>query len=256
MKKLVLLGATVGMAAGALVLSHKSHAADHLDSPSVQMPANQMADIGDVYSWMTSDGAKINFAMTVSPADMGTNAFGPSVQYVWHVTTHPGATNAAAFGKPGAETKLICTFASNTSAKCWVVEGTTVKDYVTGDPSTAMTSTDGKLKVFAGRRSDPFFFNLAGFKNAVGAAEQLLGTGMADLRAGDGCLELTATQAATAQTLLGSTSVAAVAPCPANQRDCFANFNVMAIVVQADKSLFLHDPDHLLSVWGSTHAAQ
>jgi hypothetical protein len=256
LKKLVLLGATVGMAAGALVLSHKSHAADHLDSPSVQMPANQMADIGDVYSWMSSDGAKVNFAMTVSPADMGTNAFGPSVQYVWHVTTHPGATNAAAFGKPGTETKLVCTFASNTSAKCWVVEGTTVKDYVTGDPSTAMTSADGKVKVFAGRRSDPFFFNLAGFKTAATYALTQVGGGLATIRPGDGCLELTTAQATIVQTDLATTSVAPVAPCPANQRDCFANFNVMAIVVQADKSLFLHDPDHLLSVWGSTHAAQ
>ena len=256
MKKLVLLGATIGVAAGALALSHKSHAADHLDSPSVAMPANQMADIGDVYTWMTSDAAKINFAMTVSPADMGTNSFGPSVQYVWHVTDHPGATNVSAFGKPGTETKLICTFASNTSAQCWVVQGTDVKDYVKGDPSTAMTSADGKLKVFAGRRSDPFFFNLAGFKNAVGAAETLLGAGMADIRPSDGCLELTAAQGAAAQQLLIATSATAVGPCPANQKDCFANFNVMAIVVQADKTLFLQNTDHLLSVWGSTHAAQ
>ena len=256
MKKLVLLGATVGMAASALVLSHKSHAADHLDSPSVQMAANQMADIGDVYTWMTSDGAKINFAMTVSPLDMGTNTFGPSVQYAWHVTDHPGATNTSAFGKPGTDTNVICTFTSNTAAKCWVVQGTTVKDYVSGDPSTAMTSADGKLKVFAGRRSDPFFFNLAGFKTAVGAAEQLLATSMADLRPGDNCLELTSAQAGQAQQLLQATSVAAVPPCPANQKDCFANFNVMAIVVQADKTLFLQNTDHLLSVWGSTHAAQ
>jgi len=220
------------------------------------MPANQMADIGDVYTWMTSDGANINFAMTVSPADMGTNTFGPSVQYVWHVSDHPGATNKAAFAAAGTETKMICTFASNTSAQCWVVEGTTVKDYVKGDPSTAMTSADGKMKVFAGRRSDPFFFNLAGFKNAAAAAEGLLGAGQADIRASDGCLELTGAQGAAAQALLGATSGSAVGPCPANQKDCFANFNVMAIVVQADKSLFQASADHLLGVWGSTHMAQ
>jgi hypothetical protein len=136
------------------------------------------------------------------------------------------------------------------------VQGTTVKDYVKGDPSTAMTSADGKLKVFAGQRSDPFFFNLAGFEAAAGAALQFLGGGLADLRAGDNCLELTAAQGNGAQTLLSTTQAAAIGPCPPNQRDCFEKFNVMAIVVQADKSLFLQNTDHLLSVWGSTHAAQ
>lgn len=254
MKKLVLLGATVGAAAGALVLSHNSHAADHLDAPTVQMPANQMADIADVYTWMTSDAAKVNLAMTVSPADMGTNAFGPSVQYVWHATSHPGASNGVAFGAAGTESRVICTFASNTSAECWVVQGTTVKEYVHGDPSTAMTSTDGKMKVFAGRRSDPFFFNLGGFLTAQFTVEHA-GMLMHDLA---GCPTIDPGTAATLRSQLSTAPAAMVGPCAAGEIDCFKNFNVMAIVVQVDKSLLLQSTgsttDHLLSVWGSTHA--
>ena len=53
LKKLALLGAGVGLAVGALLVSHTSHAADHLDSPGVM--TNRMADLNDVYAWMTSD---------------------------------------------------------------------------------------------------------------------------------------------------------------------------------------------------------
>ena len=251
MKKLVLLGATVGAAAGALVLSQKSHAADHLDAPTVKMAANQMADIGDVYAWMNSDASKLNLAMTVSPADMGTNTFGPATQYVFHTTSHPGATNSTAFFTPGTESKVICTFASNTSAECWAVTGTTVNDYVKGDPSTAMTSADGKMKVFAGRRSDPFFFNLSGFLTAQATVE---GAGGALPHDAAGCPTLDAATASVLRGQLTATPATMVGPCPAGNKDCFATFNVMAIVVQMDKSLALQGTDKLLSVWGSTHA--
>ena len=148
MKKLALLGTVFGFGVAAFFVSHSSQAADHLDGPNVAMAGNQMADLGDVFSWMTSDGTKVNLAMTVSPADQGVNTFGPSVQYVFHVTSHPGSTNATAFGVPGIESDVICTFASNTSAQCWVTQGTNVKGYVTGDPTTAILLTVGELTEF------------------------------------------------------------------------------------------------------------
>jgi hypothetical protein len=251
LKKLVLLGATVGLATGILFVTHTSHAADHLDSPSVM--TNPMGDINDVFAWTNGSGTitNVNLAMTVSPADMGSTSFGTSVQYVFHASSHPGTSNAVAFAAAGTESKVICTFTSNTAAKCWAVQGTTVKDYVSGDPSTAMTSADGKMKVFAGRRSDPFFFNLAGFKTAQTAVENA--TLPVDAA---GCPTVPPATAAILRGALSTASAVAVPPCAANQIDCFANFNVMAIVVQIDKSLLLQNTDHLLSVWGSTHMAQ
>jgi hypothetical protein len=244
---------------GALLVSHRSQAADHLDAPATQMAANHMADINDVYAWMTSDGTKVNLVMSVGPAENGTHAFGPSVQYVFHVSTHPGATNSTAFATPGTETKVICTFASNTSATCWVASGTTVKDYVTGDPSNVagVVSQGGSTRLFAGIRSDPFFFNLAGFLTAQGNLE--LGCGASNPCPGNlahdvaGCPTVSAAGAGGLRTALSTMQAAALGPCPANQIDCFAGFNTNAIVLQVDKSLLLDGTDHLLSVWGSTH---
>lgn len=253
MKKLALFGTALALGAGVLVVTQKSHAADHLDAPTIKMAANAMADINDVYTWNTADGTHVNLAMTVSPGDDGTRHFGPSVQYVFHVSSHPGVDNMHAFGTPGTESKVICTFTSDTAGECWVVLGSTVKDYVKGDFSSTsgVTSTDGKVKVFAGRRGDPFFFNLAGFHAAQHAIE------MGPVPAGDAahCPALPAINAAGLRTLLGTTQAADPdALCAPNQADCFLHFDVMAIVVQVDKTLLLQNTDKLLSVWGSSHA--
>lgn len=252
MKKLAILGAGVGLTAGILLLTRSSHAADHLDSPATM--ANPMADIGDVYAWTNGDSSKINLAMTVSPVDDGTRHFDNTVQYAWHVTSHPGATVRQAFPAPGTETRVICTFTSDTSIQCWVAVGTTVKDYVTGDPSgpTGATSADGKIKVFAGTRSDPFYFNLGGFKIAQGAIEAAI-TANALTKDTAGCPQLDMTTAGMLQAAVTTAPTMDVAPCKMNHIDCFDNFNVKAIVVQVDKTLLLAGSDTLVSVWGSTH---
>ncbi|HEY1810778.1 MAG TPA: DUF4331 family protein [Kofleriaceae bacterium] len=265
MKKLALLGVGAGLVGGVLLMTRASHAADHLDSPATQ--GNPMADIGDVFAWNTPDDSKVNLAMTVSPIDDGTRHFDKSIQYVWHVTSHPGTTVLTAFPAPGTETNVICTFTADNAAQCWVAQGTTVKDYVTGDPSGAgVKSSDGKLMVFAGTRSDPFYFNLGGFKLAVGAVEQAeVAAGSAGLP-GDaaGCPTLDGPTVAALDGLLSTAPgsdvpVTPTASCLAGQIDCFAGLNVKAIVVQVDKTLLLPDPnpngDFLLSVWASTYAA-
>ena len=262
MKKLAFVAGATAIATGALLVGNRSDAADHLDAPKTK--ANHMADINDVYAWMTSDKAKINAVMTVSPADDNTRHFGPSVQYVFHMTEYAGDTNADAFNKAlmhmGTEHKIICTFADDTHVQCWFTTGSHVDDYITGDPSSTagITSADGKIKLFAGQRSDPFFFNLAGFETAVGAVGQLLASGMVTPDA-SGCPTFGATarpnlvDAAQVRGALSATATTMVGPCPANQKDCFAGFNTKAIVIQFDKSLVLTGTNHLVSVWGSTH---
>jgi hypothetical protein len=243
LKKLAFLGSALGLALGAFLVTHSSHAADHLDAPATQ--ANHMADINDVYAWMTSDATKVNLVMTVSPADDTTRAFGPTVQYVFHVSSIP------AFGMAGTETKVICTFASPTSAQCWVADGTTTKDYVKGDPSSVsgISSKSGQIKLFAGQRSDPFFFNLSGFKTVVAAVE-----GSVIPADTAGCPLVPPTTAAMLRAALSATPGSAIAPCPAGVKDCFAAFNVKAIVLQIDKSLLNAGAQTVLTVWGSTHA--
>jgi len=230
----------------ALLGIHHSQAADHLDSPGPD--ANPMADIGDVFAWMTTDGAKVNLAMTVSPADDGTRHFGNTVQYAFHISSRPGLDMA------GMESKVICTFTSDTAGKCWVIDpaGKTL-DYVEGDLSgvAGKASASGKFRAFAGRRSDPFFFNLGGFLKAVGFVKANIAALAASENA-QGCPDTTAA-AATLRSDLQTAVTAQTGPCAANQIDCFLNFNVMSIVLQVDKDELLKGSDKLLSVWGSTH---
>ena len=258
MKKLVFAGGALAVGLSLFVVQQKSHAADHLDAPGVT--TNPLADINDVYTWMESAGAaaptKVNLVMTVSPGDDGTRTFGPGVQYVFHVTSKANDSNGDGnldygVGIPaGTETKVICTFASNTSAQCWVGGN---KDYITGDPTATagITSASGKVKMFAGRRSDPFFFNLQGFRNAVASVEAA--SSSLTLNAA-GCPNLTSTTAAALVEQLGASQVTPAPPC-ATGTDCFANLNVMALVLQVDKSLLNATGNDVVSVWASTHAA-
>lgn len=232
-----------------------------------------MADINDLYTWMTTDGNKVIFALTVSPGDppaSGSAArhFGPAVTYVVH------ANSRAGFIMPPMESKVICKFASDTDGECWVVNPAgTVVDYVKGDFSatTGKTSASGMLKVFAGQRSDPFFFNLGGTRAAIKAAEQFCGTAdgnpgsagacpPANTAAKDaaGCLKVNAAQAGGLRTLV-STKLATddpATPCDDTADiDCFKNLNVKAIVLEVDKTLLNQGTNKLLSVWASTHTS-
>lgn len=225
--------------AAAAVLAGRGQAADRAATAPAASP---MADITDVYAWMS--GSKLNLVMDVSPHDDATHAFGPAVLYAFHLTSKP----RLGLGEPGGtETQVICRFDSNTSVQCWVVSGGTAKDYVIGDPSNTagVTSPSGRVKVFAGRRSDPAFFNLSGFNTAMaGFAPQLGVPGTTD---GAGCPSgVLQGRFVTLRTQLGDS--------PGSGSDSFATSNVMAIVVQIDPALVNTGNNTVIAVWGSTHA--
>jgi len=227
-------GAGIAGLAAVALLAGSGLAADRGDAPS--LASTPMADITDVYAWMT--GSNLNLVMDVSPLDDGTRAFSPAVVYVFHLTSKSGIGIGVT---DGTETRVTCKFATNTSVQCWVTTGSTVKDYVTGDPSNTagVTSILGKVKVFAGRRSDPLFFNATGFKTAV---TTFLGqsVGAPD---GAGCPKLmTQGQAGALRTAWTTGS------------DDFATSNVMALVLQLDKSLVNTSGNTAVAVWASTHA--
>lgn len=234
MKQRASLAGVAGLAVVALLATSRGQAADRAD-PQVAA-INPMANISDVYAWM--NGSNLNLVMDVSPADDGSHGFGPSVLYVFHLTSKPGL----GVGSPGGtETRVTCRFESNTSVECWVTGGATTKDYVTGDPSNTagVTSILGKLKVFAGRRSDPLFFSATAFNAGIGTFLGL-STGTPDSA---GCPKLmTPGQAGGVRSALTTGS------------DDFAASNVMAIVVQVDKSLVNATGNTTVAVWGSTHA--
>lgn len=247
-----------------LGIHHTSQAADHADANSLL--TQSMADINDVYTWMTTDGAKVNLAMTFAPFDNlvpanMTRHLGPTVVYAFHITSRPG------FAMAGTEKKVICKFTDDTHGECWLTDSANkTVDYVAGDLSgdNGRISASGKFRVFAGRRSDPFFFNLGGVKKAVADAETDCGGScpppVAAALDAAGCVKaLTGTQANILRADVGGPVTADNALTPfcdesVTGADCFAAANVFAIVVQVDKDELLSGTDKIVSVWASTHA--
>jgi hypothetical protein len=231
------LGGFAGLAVVA-VLAETGRAADRTVAHTEQaaLVAPPMADIADLYAWMT--GANLNLVMDVSPLDNGTRNFDPAVLYVFHLTSKPGL---GVGGSSGTETRIVCRFASNTSVECWVTGATGTKDYAAGDPSTTagLRSQRGKFRVFAGRRSDPAFFNQGGFARAVTQIKAVLPS-QPD---GFGCPRG-----------LDQASALAIRNDLASGSDAFAASNVMAIVVQIDTSLVNADNNTTIAVWGASHA--
>lgn len=207
--------------------------ADHLDSPAVK--TDPAADITDVYGW--SESKNVLLVLNVAPFATESSKFSDAVQYALHVES------TAAFGTPGESKDVICTFDTAQKISCWV--GT--DDYVTGDASSSegITSDSGKVRVFAGLRADPFYFNLGGFSDATSFVKGA-GALPAD---GAGCPTLDAATATTIVGMLKGTNMGAGAA-----ENTFATANVLSIVLEVEKSL-LTGGGPILAVWGSTHQA-
>jgi len=231
--KISALAALSTIAVGAL-------GADHIDAPATT--ADPAADITDLYAWMSSDGKKVELALDVTPFATSAAKFSDAVQYVIHVNSGAG------YGKPQTETTVVCQFATSGTIECWVGTG----EYVTGDASktAGITSPSGKVRVFAGLRNDPFFFNLDGFKHAVATVEA---AAAATTEAGPvlkfdaaGC---PAVDSGTSSVLVGQLQHDATG---GPVKDTFAGKNVLAIVLEVDKTL-LTGNGATLGVWASTH---
>jgi hypothetical protein len=207
----------------ALGLPIAAFAADHLDSPTASSTGEPTADITDVYAWMTSDATKLNLVAAVN-ADAGENAiFSDAVVYQFAVSSSP------AYGEPQESTLIPCKFLDGTNVECWAGN-----DYVVGDPTNpeGIVSDNGGLRVFAGRRDDPFFLEYNGFLNAVNLANSAVAAGDVQFEeANKGCPTLTAEQQTA---LLGALQSGNDGDRASNT---FAGQSVLALVLQVDKTI-------------------
>lgn len=207
-------------------------AADHGDSPRAS--TDPAADLADLYAWMDeSDPDKLNLIMTV----VSTGAFSDAVDYVFHVNSDDDGPLGP---NPQEETPITCTFDAAGMITCEVGDVS-----VSGDASDeqGVESDDGSLRVFAGLRDDPFFFNSSGFNDTVAA---VIAAATADPPVGfddDGCPILDDETAAQLRGLITT----------APEGDDFGGLNVMALVVQIDVSLVNGNGD-ILGVWASTRS--
>lgn len=221
------VGLGVALAAGSATL-WSLRAADHADGPATT--AEPTADIDDVYAWMSPDTTDLNLVMTIGRDVPASFRLSDRVQYVFHVTSR------ASFGaQPGPQYNIICEAEMNGQIRCWA--GNDI--FLGGDASNVagIESPDARLKIFAGVRNDPFFFNLAGFQSVARTVGTVGGSLTFDAA---GCPSL---DAATAGSLVGTLRTG---------KDDFLGFEAFALVVSIDKSLVTRNGS-IVSVWGSTH---
>jgi hypothetical protein len=217
-----------------------ARAADHRDGTAATMDPS--ADITDLYAWNSATASKVYLVMDVYPGATATTQFSDKTQYVFHIKS------LAKYGDPAATassktTNIICTFDTAGLISCWLGNS----DYVTGDArkTTGLTSVNGKFRVFAGPRDDPFFFNLEGFGDAVKAVEDATAAGLTTNAAG--CPQLTPSTANTLQTLLKKTAKGT-----ADAKDAFAGKNVLSIAIAVDTAT-VTTGGKVVGVWASTH---
>jgi hypothetical protein len=164
---MLLLAFAISLYAGRAV-----RASDHQDSPTVV--SNPLADITDVFAFPDpKDASKVALAMDVRPlipgGMYGGIALDPNVLYQFKIANAGVASNK--FNE-----NLVIQFRANSSGtgQKITVYGPAVPNEV-GTTNTLVAKTGqfafnkvsnidgGKIKVFAGPRRDPFFFDLAQF---------------------------------------------------------------------------------------------
>jgi len=140
-------------------------ASDHLDTRTVV--EDPRADIGDLYAWTSPDGRRLNLAMTI----VG-HSFSSKLSYTFHVDS------GARFDQTTASTAIVCRFPAAEKIDCTVGDA----DRARGDAGkpAGIEGRNGRLRVFAGLRDDPFFNNVKGARDAyqVAAAALKRGTTM------------------------------------------------------------------------------
>jgi len=218
-------------------------------------------DITDVYTF--NAGSNVVLIM-----DVGTNAttaskFSNAIQYVFHVNGITGLADTSPFAST-----VVCTFDASNKASCWVKNGATTVDYVTGDASaaTGITSASGKVKVFAGVRNDPFFFNIQGFRKVTKFVADNLAA-LTPIINGNGCPQLDAAgspvSSATVRGLLKSQTDGTTAGVDDFGKNGTAaaplgvatiTGNILSLVVQVPAAMLTNSGQKpILGVWASTH---
>ena len=211
--------------------------------PSPAHAATGSQAIEGVYAWTSVDGSSLDLVMTVDLGAQSTAAFDANTAYVFHTASGPAAS--AIPGPTSGGVDVICVFnATAPTTQCWAGA-----DYVGGDASamtfpTGLVSADGKVKVFAARRDDPFFWNRAGYAGFV-STYTMAGPSL-PMSDAAGCPPLGATNSAGLLSTLNHDGTGGP-PLDSN-----AGVAVLAVVVEVKKSL-LTGNGPIVSVWGATH---
>lgn len=169
-------------------------AADHLDAPALGglsqggafSPHSEHGDrdINDVYVFDGSNASRTVLAMTTNPAiDLFGGSFGTNVRYIINVDRNGDAVQDLAYvwrfgpGNNGDQSYDVTRYtganARSLGSGVLIAQGST--------SGNGIGSAKDGAKVFAGVRSDPFFFDLTGFVGTVfGLGTDRLGSNPTD----------------------------------------------------------------------------
>src|SRR5438128_2383481 len=177
-----LLIAAFAVAAGALALTAflvqkagplAARAADHLDAPGLMPPGGSVqTDITDLYAFQPSNPADTVLVLNVNTGPAGSNfTFGrgipgvgntKGVLYNFNIDNNGDAVTdvnlRVRFGEPASNGSQQFEVRRNGKLLISMDQGLS-----TAFGATPHTVTVGDVKAFAGRRDDPFFFDLAAF---------------------------------------------------------------------------------------------
>lgn len=213
------------------VASFACDASDHLDTRTVI--GDPRADIGDLYAWTSSDGERLNLAMTI----VGHN-FSSELAYTFHVDSGPR------FGRTTGRTEIVCRFPAAGKTEC---EARGI-DRAVGDAGkpAGIEGRNGRFRVFAGLRDDPFFNNVKGARDAYQVAAAGLERGAA--RDAAGC---PAFDQSTSGTLLDKWRHTEGGPA----QDFLRGWTPASLVVSIDLDA-IDGGGRMFAVWGTTSTAQ
>ncbi len=198
MKKKILLGITLS----ALVVGGIVFAADHIDAPSVTGPSSTSlaADITDIYAFQSpSDNTKMvlvaNVKGLMSPSATATAAFGSNVLYEMNIDNNGDNVEdlVIQFLVQNGKVRAYGPVAPATTGTTSTVRtnGAVTEGDVTayGAAPNIITGANG-MKLFAGPRDDPFFFDLTRFKEILAGTQTGFRTPGVDAFAGTNVLSL------------------------------------------------------------------
>jgi hypothetical protein len=179
MKKKILLGSLLGIT----LLGGIIFAADHIDAPAVTgaSSASLNSDITDIYAFQSpADNSKMVFAINtqglLSPAATATASFPSNVMYELNIDNsgdnvedlviqfliQNGKVKAYGPVAPGS-TGLTSTVKTN---------GPVTEAAVTSYGAAPVIGTNSNgIRIFAGPRDDPFFFDLVRFKEVIAGTQ-------------------------------------------------------------------------------------
>lgn len=135
-------------------------ASDHLDGPRVT--ADPQSDITDVFAFTSpADPTRVVLAMAVTPYATDASAFSPLVDYAFRVQVVE-AVNP--FTLDGLAHDVVCEFSGGApqTVTCTAPGGLSATATVGDTNGGTTTGATGTMRVFAGLRSDPAFFDRQG----------------------------------------------------------------------------------------------